>query len=323
MATGYGMAGHLLWNFQNSYGTSQVTSQHAVPFISESLAKRMEHLAEDNMYGRFGESPHHEGPHRVEGDVRMQSHGVAMGHLLRSVFGQVTTTSGAANQTHEFIPRNTSDFDDLCAGPPASIEIARATSSAESAALYYDMIGNTLGFTIANGQLLSINAGFIGGGFSRKAAGTPSFPNAEVFRWAQASASFNAWALADIRDLTVDLNNNLELQYTLNNTNTPRRVKRTGMYTVGVAGKVQFATSSLMVDFDPFNASPSRFFVTFTGRVTPYAFTLDIPSMRFTSFEPNIAGPGIIEASFAARGEFNTASSYALRAVLVNTQTYY
>ena len=26
---------------------------------------------------------------------------------------------------------------------------------------------------------------------------------------------------------------------------------------------------------------------------------------------------------FAARGEFNTASSYALRAVLVNTQTYY
>ena len=323
MPVGYGMRGHVLWDFQDSFGTSKVSSQHAIPIISESLAKKIEHLPEENMYGRYGQSPHHEGPHRVDGDIRVQAHGIAMGHLLKSVFGQVTTTSGTGNQTHEFIPRNTADWDDLAAGPPASIEVARANSTTDSAALYYDMVGNGLQFSIANGQLLSLNAGLVGAGFSRRAASTPSFPNAEVFRWAQASASFNAWALGDIRDLSVNLTNNLELLYTLNNTNTPRRVKRSGSYAVDVSGKVQFATHSLWLDFDPFNATPLRFFVTFTGRVTPYAFTLDVPSMRFTSFEPNIAGAGLIEASFAARGEFNTASSYALRAVLVNTQTYY
>ena len=319
---GYGMRGHALWNFQNSYGTSLTTSQHAIPIISESLAAKVDHLAEDNMYGRYGMSPHHEGPHRSEGEIRIQAHGIAMGHLLRSVFGQVTTTSGTGNQTHEFIPRNTVDFDEFAAGPPASIEVFRP-SLVESAALYYDMVGNTIGFNIANGQLLSVNAGLMGGGFTRKAAATPSFPNAEVFRWAQASASFNGWAVQDIRDVAVNLNNNLELQYTLNNTNTPRAVKRTGAYGVDVSGRIQFATHSLWLDFDPFNAAPSRFFVTFTGRVSPYAFTLDIPAMRFTSFEPTIAGAGVIEAAFAARGEFDTNSSYALRAVLVNTQTYY
>ena len=96
-----------------------------------------------------------------------------------------------------------------------------------------------------------------------------------------------------------------------------------GPYTVDVSGRIQFATHSMWLDFDQFNASPSRFFVNFAGRVTPYAFTLDVPAMRFTSFEPNISGAGVIEASFAARGEFDTNSSYALRAVLVNTQTYY
>jgi hypothetical protein len=320
---GYGMRGHVLWDAQNSYGTSKVTSQHAVPIINETIVKRMDHLTDGGMYGRYGESPHYEGPHRVEGSISMESHPIAIGHLLKSVFGQVTTTSDTGLQSHEFIPRNTADWDDFAAGQPVTMEIARAQSSTESAALYYDMVGNNISFSIANGQLLKVSADFLGGGFSRKAAATPSFPSAEPFRWAQASASFNGWGLQEIRDLTVNLRNQLEIQYTLNNTNTPRRIKRTGPYMVEVSGRIQFASHSLWIDFEPFNSAPTRFFTTFTGRVSPYAFTLDVPSMRLTAFEPNISGAGIIEASFSARGEFNTSSSYALRALLVNTQTYY
>lgn len=321
---GYGMRGSLLWNFQSSYGTSQVSSQSAIPIISESFVNRLEHIADAGMYARFGESPFYEGIHSSIGDIRMESHPITMGWLLKSVFGQVTTTSGTGNQTHEFIPRNTADWDDKAACPPATIEVFRPNiATVESAAVYYDMVGNTIGFTIANGQLLSLTAGLIGGGFSRKAAAVPSYPSAEPFRWAQASASFNAAAMPDIRDLTVNLNNNLELQYTLNNTNTPARVKRTGPYMVEISGRMQFSTQSYWLDYDPFNAAPSRFFVHFVGRVTPYAFTLDVPAMRFKTYEPSISGPGIIEAAFTARGEFDTNSSYALRAALVNTQTHY
>lgn len=323
MARAYGMRGHLIWNFQNSFGTKFTGSNQTVPFISETIANKMEHLAEQGMYGRFGQGPHHEGAHSVAGDIRMESHGIGMGWPIKAVFGQVTTTSGTGKQTHEFIPRNTVDWDDFAAGPPVTMEILRGISGTDSAALYFDLVGNSIEFNIANKQLLNINAGFIGAGFVRKSAATPSFPSAEVFRWSQASASFNAWAHADLLDLTVGLQNNLELVYTLNNSNTPRAIKRTDFYAVNVSGRAQFVSQSLWLDFDPFNASPSRFFVTFNGRVSPYEFTLDVPAMRFMTFEPQISGKGVIEAAFTARGEFDTNSSYALRAVLVNTQTYY
>src|SRR3990167_4726739 len=110
MAVGYGMLGHLGWDAQNSYGTAKVSSQHFIPIISERFEWMHEPIEESAMYGRFGASPFHEGVRFVDGEIQMESHPIEMGHLLKSVFGQVTTTSAAGTQTHLFLPRNTSDW---------------------------------------------------------------------------------------------------------------------------------------------------------------------------------------------------------------------
>ena len=315
---GYGMLGHVAWDFQNSYGTSKVSSQKFIPFLSENFNFRVEELREGNMYGRFGEPPFHESMKHIAAELSMEAHPQAMGVLLKSVFGQVTTTSATGVQNHEFIPRNTADFDDRAVSQPATIEVNRNVGSA---GLYYDVVGSRLQLAIANGQLLRLDWNGIGAGFSRGAPATATYPAHKPFRWVQSSVSYNAWEVQDLRDLRVTLDTPLEAIYTLGTSNTPFRIKRSGFYTVEVAGTLQFAQHSFWLDFE--NFATRRFFANFVSSDAPHVVTIDVPRMRFNSFNPVIAGPGLVQAAFTAKGEFDTNSSYALRVLLVNTETYY
>ena len=318
MAVGYGMLGHVGWDAQNSYGTSKVTSQHFIPFISETFDWQHEPIKETNMYGRFGESPFHAGPRFVEGEIQMESHPIEMGHLLKSVFGQVTTTSAAGTQTHAFLPRNTTDWDDRAAGQPATVEVNRNVGSA---ALYYDMVGSQLTLQIQNGELLSVTWQGMGAGFTRAIAATPSIPAAKPFRWAQMSCQYNGWAITDMRQATITVNNQLERVFTLGQSNTPYRIKRTGEVMVAVSGVMQFAQHSFWLDFESYTARP--FVLNFAGQDTPYNLVLDVPLLAFNKFSPTMGGKGLVEVSFAGNGQFSTTSGTALQATLVNTQTYY
>ena len=318
MAVGYGQLGHVGWNFQASYGTSQVTSQHFIPIISEGFKHIKGEAREGNMYGRFGESPYHSTMEHTEADLRIEAHPIATGHLLKSVFGQVTTTSGTGIQTHEFIPLNTADWDDRAASPPATVEINRNVGSAF---LFYDVVGSSIEFNVANGQLMTVNWNGMGAGFSRKSAATPTFPASRPFRWVPSSVSYNGWAVTDIRELRFRLETPLETVFTLGTSHTPYRIKRTGPTVATVNGTIQFASHSFNLDYEAF--ATARLFANFVSSSAPHTLLLDAPQMRFTDFNPQIAGAGLVQVQFSARAEFNTASSYPLRVVLVNTQTYY
>ena len=322
MATGYGMLGHVMVQAQNSFGTKLVSSLQAIPITGESISKTIEELAEAGMYGRFGESPYHRGTQVLGGSIEMEANPTAMGHLIKAVFGQIATTSDTNDQTHVFDPLNTGDFDDRAAVRPYTIEIHRDVGSA---AQHLDMCGNQLTLNIANGEILNLSADFIGTQFSKVTAGTPSFPDVKPFLWAQSSVSFNGWAIEDMRDLTVTLNNNLEAIYTLRSkaagfANTPYRIKRTAAYQVEISGTVQFASQSLWAAFESLTDVP--LLVNFKGD-TPHNCLIDVPKLRLTSFTPVIAGAGVIEASFGGRGQFHVGSANALRITLTNTHEYY
>ncbi len=317
MAVGYGMKSHVMWNFQDSYGTSQVTSLQAIPVTEESLNLEIEVFAEENFYARFGESPYHEGQHSISGDISMQAHPIAMGWLLKSTLGLTSTTSDTNDQTHVFKPRTT-DFDGYAAGDPATVEVYYDTGSA---AVYYDLVGNNLSLSVTNGELLSVTAGFVGAGFSRKAAGSPTYTEAKPFIWNQFSGSYDGNDICELKDLTVDYNNNVEADWTLCASKAPQRIKRTSQQTVELSGTMLFEAHSYMQEFEA--QTEKRFLANFAGQEAPNSLLIDIPKMRFETFEVSIADAGMIEASFTARGIFDTTSNYALEITLVNTQEYY
>lgn len=317
MAVGYGMRSHVMWNFQDSFGTSQTSSLQAIPVTGVTLNHTIEQIVEENMYSRFAESPYHEGAHMVEGDITMQANPIAMGWLLKSTIGIVSTTSGTGTQTHVFRP-NVTDFDDKAAGRPATCEVYYDTGSA---AVYYDLVGDSLSLNISNGELLGVTAGFIGAGFSRKAAGSPTYPESKPFVWDQFSGSYNSALISELKDLTLDFNNSLEADWTLSSSKSPQRIKRTAHQTVEISGTVLFASHSYMQAFEA--QSENRFIAHFAGQQAPNALTIDVPKMRFKTFDVSVGDAGIIEANFTAQGIYDTTSAYALEITLVNTQTYY
>jgi len=313
----YGMKSHLMVNFQNSFGTVFTSSLDAVPIISEGLTQAKEQLVEQSMYARFQESPYHEGQNMVQGDVQMEALPTEMGYFLKSVFGQVSTTSGAGTQTHVFETRNV-DFDDRSATPPMTFEVFRDVGSAYQ---YYDCLVNNLNLNIANGQLINMTAGMVASGFTRSAASTPVFGSSKPFIWDQSSVSFNDVEVLDLSDLTVNIQNNLEHQWTLKDGKVPHRAVRTSQQTIEVSGTFRFNSQSYQQSFEA--QDETSFIVTLTNIDSPHTLKMDFSKLRFKTFDATIAGPGTIDASFTAQAIYNTSSATCATFTLVNTKDGY
>jgi len=315
--SGYGMKSHLMVNFQDSFGTSQVSSLRAVAITGETFTANIEQLTEANMYGRFSESPYHQGIFTVEAEVTQEASPASLGHFLKSVIGLVSTTSDTNTQTHVFKPR-TADFDQFAATDLLTTEVYRDVGSAF---LFYDLCGNTLSIDIANGQLMTMTAGFIGAGSAKKEASSPTFPTAKPFKWDQTSSTFNSVPLIDIQNLTINVNNNLAARHILQTSNSPHKIKRTAQQTIEITGTLTFQQHSY---YDAYiNETEVPLVLNFETDQAPNQLTIDIPRLRMKSATPTITGAGVIEMPFTAGAMFDTGSNTAIEVTLVNTVEYY
>ena len=314
--SGYGMRGHVMFQVQTVWNGSLTTSMEAVAVTESNLVKGIEQLPESGMYGRFAESPYHDGFQTFGGEVTQEASPVGLGHMARAVIGLTSTTTGAGSNVHLFKPAQ-SDFSAQAALSPLTIE---QHLDVGSAGIFTDMIGNTLAFNIANGELLTLTTGFVGGGFTRKAAGSPTFSAAKPFKWDQGSCSFNGAAITDLLDLSISFNNNLEAKYTLVNCSVPHKIKRTGFQTIELTGSMIFQSHSYWQNFEA--QSEIQFVANFVGAQSPNAVAFDFPALRLKSYEPTIAGPGLIEASFTAEAMYWSNSATAMALTLTNTVMY-
>jgi len=314
---GYGMKGHVMVAFQNSFGVSNTSSLYGIPDVSAGLVKTIEPINEENNYGRYDMPPTHQGKHQFQGDIELQANPIAVGYFLKSHIGLTSTVSDTGTQTHLFKPR-TSDFDGYAAGNPMTIE---QHLDVGSAGIFESMIGNTLNLSIANGELLSITAGFMGAGFTRKAAGTPTFPTPKPFKWDQMSGQWNGAAILDIQDLTITINNNLEEYYTLVSCAVPTKIKRSTWRTIELTGTMIFQAHSMWQQYEAGSELP--LVLNFKSGETPNNLLIDIPLMRLKSYEPTKPGPGLIMAPFTADAKFSVTSNTAIAITLINTYTAY
>lgn len=308
---GYGMQSHVMFNFQNSFGTSQVTSLEAVAVTDESVELQISQIDEENMYGRLAKSPSHTGEQSIEGDINMEAEPEGLGFFFRAFTG----SDNVSGHVHTF-KMNTTDFDERAASTPFTAEIFRDVGSAF---LYYDLVASTLELNISNGELMTAGLGVMGAGFSRQTASSPTFPSGETpFKWDQVSASYAGAGMFDLRELTISGNKNLEMIWTLQDTNAPRKIKRTDFENIELSGTILFQSHSYQQAFEA--QSENRFFVHFVSN-SPNELTLDFPALKFNTFAPAINAKGFIEADFSATAEYSTTSATAMQLTLTNVRT--
>lgn len=320
MASGYGMKGHFMVARQNSFGTSNTSSLEAVPIISETLNYSIENLQQQGMYSRFTESPYQQGANLIQGDVNFELQPSTLGFFLNSVVGSDRVASAAPWFAHNYDSLMTEDFDEYSAQHPYTAEVYTGVGSA---AVLYDLCGDSLSLSFANNQIAQGTCSFIGAGFTRKAPSSPVYDSDAPLNWSQSCLQIAGANVIDVNDLNITISNNLEPRYVLRQSKWPYRIKRSGFQTVELDGTLTFAAHSYwqqwesgaqslwQIDINKFNDGSAAH---------PDRFLMSIPQVRFKTFNVNIAGPGVIEATFTAQGLLDVASNYTTSFVIQNSR---
>jgi len=320
---GYGRQGHLGISAQQSFGTA-TSSYDFVPVISESLTTNLEQMLEENMRQRFEESPSREGLLTVAGDIVMEAHPIMVGHFLRGVTGQHSVTAVSSGYEHHFLPGQT-DFDKaLCALPPFTLSIFRDVGSSYQ---FTDAIINGLTLEIAGGGFVKATANILARVSSLMDPLTAAPLDETPWTWDAASISIAGAANADMEDISISINNNIEGVTTLNATRRHAKYKRAGDRTYGISGTVDFCSQA---EYDIFRASAQQRFLVnilgvneLDGAGQFENLLIDLPNVLYMTYEAPMAGPNRLQATFEGNGKFNTTSSYGFEATLVNSRTVY
>jgi len=319
----YGQQSAVALAFQDSGGAENVSSLHWIPFMSEGIGLAKDNLQSQDMRRLFDEGDEYEGPNSVDGDLEMEAQPIAIGAILRTIFGSPTSTAVDSAFQHVYELPN-SDFDRYYAHTP--VTYYKDLGDAGSAQLFYDLNVTQLQLSVANGELLKATASFVGGKQKQTAALTPSFPTGKRWTWDAGSVSVAGSAVDEVAELTFTVNDNLEAQHTLKAQKTPSRIKRTDFRTVEIGGTLRFETQDEYQKF--LDQSERELDVTFMGNTeiaSGHYDTLRIqaPLMRYRENRPAAGGVGPITVDFTAGGKYSTDSGTALRVTLVNTQSTY
>lgn len=321
---GYGMLSHFGMSAQNSFGTATDSFDY-MPIISETLTTNIEELIEEGMRSRFDESPSHAGLISVTGDVVFEPHPIMIGHFLRGVTGQASSTLTHSAYTWEFIPKQ-SDFDSEHALPPFTLEVYRDVGSAYQ---FTDGIVSALTLEMNGGAIFRATATVMAKISSLSPPTTPTYETGNPWLWHQTSFSIAGAANTSQEALTFTIDNQVEGVVTLNGTRQHSKYKRTTHPSYKISGTACFDDQT---EYNQFRAqgedsTNQRFISTITGDTTAQSYTnefvIDHPSVRYMTYPVNLGGPGRTTVGWEGNCKYDTSSSYSVRMTLVNTRASY
>ncbi len=303
---GSGLGSSIGFGFQSANGAIQATSLHWLAFTSETLKEDIPPLESGQLRSRFNEPRAYQGQRTVGGDIVMEADAVNIGAFLHAAFGLTETTSGTGKKTHLFSETG-SHWSTQSPLPAFSCIVNRDQTSAVA---YYDLQANQLTLDINNGELVKATLGVVGGGVLPFATMTESYHN-EIgnpkMTTEVASVEIGGAAVDYVSQLQIQLLNNLEARPTLTNSVYTGRVIRSGFRQCRVSGTFEFESFD---EYDKWRANSTQ-----TLEVTVGASAdlyLKVQQLRYDDFPNNVDGPGRVQASFTARGEYDEANSEAL-----------
>jgi hypothetical protein len=317
----YGFAGHVGLGKEATWGTPVAGTDYLEAF-SETLAATYDRFDVKNIVGRFSEPDDVAGVLRIEGDLVVPGHPVAIGHLLNGAFGQgsktITVVLSGFLWTTEWWPAPA----DLGANNPLpgyTLEMFRDVTSAHR---YAGVQVGKLTMQIQPNQELRVTAGLLAKTTSVVAKSAPSFPGSptDPFTFDTASVQVGGAAVDIVETLTVDLDNQLEGVPVLNVSNEIARVRRSGPQLVRASGTVGFEN---LTDYNRFMAQTEVGLVLTLTKAQSFALLLELPRLVYTAFPTGQAGRERNMVEFEATGRYSTGSGHALRARLTTTRSNY
>lgn len=319
---GYGIGGYLSLSKQSAFGTA-TTNRVYIPFVSESLTENKNFLQIENMRSIYDSPNDEEGINNVTGDIVFEPHPIYTGEFLRACIGTPSSSLVTSTYLHEFLPRQ-DDFDTNCALNPYTVEIYKSVGSAYQIT---DAQIHTLAIEITAGAIIKCTASVHGRAYTKVAKQTPSYITAAPFSWVQTSVQIAGSANGELETATITIENPVEGVPTLNASLNEGKILRSDFRTITVAGDQSFQSQLQESKFRA-NTLQSFKFTCTQGTAIGIAsefnqLTVDMPDVRYQTFEYPIGGAGRITASYEGKAQYDTTSSYAARITLQNTAASY
>lgn len=312
---------------QNSFGTA-TTSWHWTPFVSETLAHRIDKLAMQGIRNSLVEMGALPGIDRAEGDLVLEPDPVTLGYFLRGVLGVPSTSVIASGYLYQHVfEMRFSDWTQKCPVPASTMAVWRGV---EDVFEFTDVIFPRMQLAIEANALVRASFSAIGRTVSLTAQGsygtTPNFSGAteNPWTWATASVSINGSAPEVYETINLTVDGMLEGVIVLDATRKFNKFGRRDRPTVRLNGRIDLENLN---EYDRFAAqSTVPFFVNLApqvvGSASPYML-LEVPKFQYDSIDAAVAGPGRVSVDWAGRAMYHAGSQTALRITLVNSQINY
>ena len=313
----YGLKTYTKLTFQNTFGLAQTTSSQSIPLVAENLTKNINPISKKGLKGRFVKSKFTDGKKDISGGLDFEASAVALSFCFKAVLGHKLSQSSGGIFTHEF-DVSTDDYSDLSAVNPMTVELNKDDDT--NSVYFQDMLGSGLVVDITNGSLVTCKLDLLGVGKSEDTKSATNFLYEKPFKWSQSSISLDGETDLDFENISLAVNNNLESRYTLQNTDTARKIKRTEEVGLELSGSVILENTSWSAMFDEqtehvFNANLKNT----DGDV----LNISIPNLRIREYNDNQQAPGLIMANFIGEAFYNQGSESAILVTVTNSYPLY
>lgn len=318
----YGSLAHIGLGKETTFGTAVAATDY-IRFASEGISEEIEQVKSEVLNGVVDEAPQYEGAHTVKGDVSFDVYPNIVGNLLRSALGApVTTMIVAGVYSHVFTPVQ-SNFSNVCALPPYTIEVNRDFAQAFQ---YAGGVVDELTFNFGSDKkIMTGQAAIIAKALALIAKTVPSFDAQDPFTWNQATVTLNGTANTNVSTIEFGVKNSLEAKDTLDGTRNISRILRNGKRTFPVKFSLELQD---MAEYNLFKAQNEvTLKIELVGAVISggnnYKITIDIPKFHFNAFPINVGGAGAVTTQVDGLAEYDPTSLYGMKVTLVNSKVSY
>jgi len=317
-----GSLAHVGIGKETEFGTAVAATDY-IRFNSEGLSEEIEQITSEALNGIVDEGASYEGQHNVTGDLGFDVYPNSVGHLLRSALGAPVTTSLAAGvYQHVFTPSQ-SNFSNVCALPPYTLEVNR---DLEQAFQYAGCVVDELTFSFGTDKkIMNGSASILGKKLALIAKTVPSFDAQNPFLWNQATITLNNVVNKDISTAEFGVKNGLEARATLDGTKEISRILRNAVRTFSSKFTLELKDLTEYNLFKSQNEVPLKleFIGTVISGANNFKLTIEMPKFRFGAFPINVDGTGALTAQVDGVPKYDNASLYAMKITLVNSKASY
>lgn len=273
-------------------------------------------LREDMVFGTRSTLPADPGRARFTGGFTdIPGRPQTVGEFLRAALG-VPTTSGAGPFVHVFKAKTTK-FSEVAALPPYSATIKRRA----------DLIDQFVGGQLSQLELrqpvddaLMLNADFLWKDVEAGSDETVTLDAGERFRYKHLKVLKGGNPFPYLIDLTLTINNNLDPEETLNETDVISAVDFGDKLAVTLALTASFRDKSLIDEFRAGTADEWQLTWTTAGGAI---LDIAIPHLALDSAGAPIEGPGRITLSASGTAEYDSVAGHEIEITLTNEETSY